>query len=248
MKVLSSVIAAALGAPEAEPAADPYYAQYQWPGAYGVGPYGHGFSSTCYGCRPYGHYYYGKRSADANPDAYYGHYRGLYGGYGHGLYARAYGYGPGVAYHGTGTSYVHQGIQGLPHHLGKREAEASPEAAPDAEASPEAEADPEAYYGYYGYGLGVARHPYGASYVGPTVYGYPSAYRYGLGHYRGYGLYGHYGHYGKREAEAAPEAEADPEADAHFGYGYGYRYLPYGHRYLPYRFSGYYSYPSIYHY
>merc|ERR1711892_816696 len=143
--------------------------------------------------------------AEADADAYYG---GVYGlGYGglHGLgYARGYGYGPGIAHHGSGHSYVHQGIQGLGHYgYGKREAEATPEAAAEAEATPAAEADADAHYGYYGYGgygRGVARHPYGyaRSFVGPTTYGYPA---YGYGHGLGYG-YGHgYGHFGKRSAE-----------------------------------------------
>merc|ERR1712083_231334 len=238
--VLSSVIAASLGAPDAEADADAYYAQYQWPAAYAVGPYGHGFSSTCYGCRPVGHFL-GKRSADA--DAFHGLY-----GLG---YARAYGYGPGVAHHGTGHSYVHQGIQGLPHHLGKRDADADaePEATPEADA----EADADAHYGYYGYGgygLGVPHHPYALAhpYVGYPAFGYP-AYGYGLHGHLGkrsadphgvvalahpLGVAGHPGHatsyvgpttfgyprlhYGKRSADA--DAEAD--ADAHYGlYGYG---------------------------
>merc|ERR1711892_1078248 len=219
--VLSSVFAAALGAPEAvaEADADAYYGQYQWPGAYGMSPYGHGFSSTCYGCRPYGHFL-GKRSADAEADADV-HYGGVYGlGYGglHGLgYARGYGYGPGIAHHGSGHSYVHQGIQGLGHYgYGKREAEATPEAAPEAEAAPAAEADADAHYGYYGYGHGYGHfgkrsaephgvvalaHPVGVagqpglatSYVGRTVFGYPG------------GLH----HHGKRSAEAEADAEAD---------------------------------------
>merc|ERR1739838_809964 len=206
--VLSSVIAVALGAPEAtaEADADAYYGQYQWPGAYGVSPYGHGFSSTCYGCRPYGHF--GKRSADADADAdadayyggLYGAYGGLYGGYGLGLgYARGYGYGPGVARHPVGHSYTHQSVQGLHGHFGKREAEPAADAV--AEAAPAADAEPEAdaYYGHYGYGgYGLGHHGYARGYVGRTVYGYP---RYGYGHGLGYG-YGHgYGHFGKRSAE-----------------------------------------------
>merc|ERR1712083_423152 len=203
--VLSSVIAASLGAPDAEADADAYYAQYQWPAAYAVGPYGHGFSSTCYGCRPVGHFL-GKRSADA--DAFYGLYGGYRGLYGLG-YARAYGYGPGVAHYGY-YGYGGYGL-GVPHH-------------------PYALAHP--YVGYpafgypaYGYGLyglhghfgkrsaephgvvalahplGVAGHPgHATSYVGPTTFGYPRL------------------HYGKRSADA--DAEAD--ADAHYGlYGYG---------------------------
>merc|ERR1712156_86948 len=104
-------------APEAEAEADPhygYYGQYAWPSAYG-----YGVASTCYGCR-------GKRSAEP----------GIYGyGYGLGLY------GPGIAGHPTGTSYVARSPQGA-RYLGKREAEAEP------------------YYGYAGLGY------YGRGYYG----------------------------------------------------------------------------------
>lgn len=77
--------------------ADPYYGygQYSWPSAYAPG-----FSSTCYGCR-------GKRSAEPEPEPYYGYY----------------GYGPGIAYHGYGaTSYTQRSPQGI----GKRSAEPEP--------------------------------------------------------------------------------------------------------------------------
>ena len=108
-------------------------------------------SSTCFGCR-------GKRSADADADAYYGVY-----GYGvpHYGYGRYYGF-PGVAGHpGFATSFEARSPQGI----GKRSADA------------EADADAEAHYGYYGYGYNRA---YG--------YGYPRAYGYGYGYPRyGYG-------------------------------------------------------------
>ena len=79
--------------------------------------------------------------------------------------------------------------------MGKREAEANPEA------SPEANADPH-YYGYYGYG--------GLRYRTRWVDGY------------GYANYGHY--LGKREAEADPEAspEADPALLYSTSYGLGH--------------------------
>merc|ERR1739842_184222 len=95
----------ALAAPEAD--ADPYYGYYghgllahgnalvgpgglspAWPTTVGLG-----FQSTLYGAR-------GKRSADADADAYYGYY-------GHGL-------GYGLASHGGhATSYTHRSPQGL---------------------------------------------------------------------------------------------------------------------------------------
>merc|ERR1712071_428493 len=90
--------------------------------------------------------YYGKRSAEAAPEAEADPY--LYGGYyGHGLgygYGHGYGYG---GYYGHGLGYY-----------GKRSAEAEPKA------------DPYhlSYGGYYGHGynLGYGRgYPYGAGYA-----------------------------------------------------------------------------------
>merc|ERR1719150_3104447 len=86
--------------PNAEAEADPWYGYY----GYGYRPYGYGY----YG---YGHrygYYYGKRSADAEPadapasgpnadaeaDPWYGYYGYGYRPYGYGYYGyRPYGYG-----------------------------------------------------------------------------------------------------------------------------------------------------------
>merc|ERR1712130_1062000 len=199
--ITSCLAALALAAPEA----DPYYGYYghgllahgntlvgpgglspAWPTTVGLG-----FQSTVYGAR-------GKRSADADADAYYGYY-------GHGL-------GYGLAYHGGhATSYTHRSPQGLslghglyygkrsadagayhPYglllshnnnvystglpghsfaavtHLGKREAE------PAAEPTADAEAD--AYYGYYGYGRGYG---YGHGYRGYYGHGYGLGYGYG---------------------------------------------------------------------
>merc|ERR1712083_198526 len=194
--IISCLAALALGAPEAD--ADPYYGYYghgllahgntlvgpgglspAWPTTVGLG-----FQSTLYGAR-------GKRSADADADAYYGYY-------GHGL-------GYGLAYHGGhATSYTHRSPQGLSlrHGLyyGKRSADADAyhgsglpghsyaavtrfgkrEAEPTADADAEAEADP--YYGYYGYG---------------RAYGYGHGYGYHGGYYgRGYGHGYGYGYYG----------------------------------------------------
>merc|ERR1712179_661208 len=73
MKILlaGTFLAVALAAPEAAPEADasPEANPDPWYGYYGYGlhrPYGYGY----YGYRPYGYgYYYGKRSADADPEA-----------------------------------------------------------------------------------------------------------------------------------------------------------------------------------
>merc|ERR1712149_41898 len=98
LAILAIAVSAAVAAPEAEAEAGYYgylpavYNSYpNWPGA--STPYG---SSTCFGCR-------GKRSADAEPG---------YIAYGY----RAY--GPGIAGHPTGTSFVARSPQGL---RGKRE-------------------------------------------------------------------------------------------------------------------------------
>merc|ERR1739844_828534 len=137
--------------------------------------------------------YYGKRSADAEPEAkadpylLYGGYGLGYRGYGYGGYY-GHGYGYGYPYPGYGYGYApyayapyrlagavsHQHVStpaatyGV-HQLHKREAEA--------------DAEPEAYYGRYGYGYpgygygyGYARYGYRAGY-----YGYPYG-RYGY-HY-----------------------------------------------------------------
>ena len=247
----SSLLAAALAVPEADPhgaiQVGPGGISAAWPAAYG--PLG---SSTCYGCRgkrsaeaeaapeaephygygyrypSYGYrgYYYGKRSAEAEPHGVYG-----VAGYGYGL---------------PGHSFTAVSAPAYGHYLGKRSAGAEAEAKPEAEASPEAEAAAEAepHYGAYGYGLpyayGHVAHPY------VNLYGKRSAeadaHGYGYGWSRGYGYRGYY--YGKRsagaeaeanaEAEASPEAEAAAEAEPHYGvYGYGLPYA-YGHVAHPY--------------
>merc|ERR1711915_3612 len=111
------------------------------------------------GYRSYG--YYGKRDADAEPEAKAGADPYYYGGY----YGRGYGYGIGYRryYGGYGLGYRSYG------YYGKREADAEPEA--------KADADPYYYGGYYGHGYG-----YGIGYR--RYYG-----GYGLG-YRRYGYYG----------------------------------------------------------
>merc|ERR1711990_397018 len=173
MRMLVALTLLALGAATPEAEADPYYGygsyglarSYGGYGGYGLSYGGYGGYGLSYG--GYGGYAYGKRSADAAPEAeaeaeaeadaapeaeagrghrnrgrYYGRSYGVrrsYGGYGrsYGGYSRSYG-GYGRSYGGYG-GYRSYGY-------GKREAEASPVA--------EAEADP--YYGY-GRSYGLAR-------------------------------------------------------------------------------------------
>merc|ERR1712175_9823 len=80
--VVLSVVALAMGAPEADAKADPYF------GYYGLGHYGYaGFPYA------YGGYYYGKRSAEAAPAAKPEPYYGVYGlgHYGYAGFPYAYG-------------------------------------------------------------------------------------------------------------------------------------------------------------
>merc|ERR1719382_1940736 len=132
-------------------------------------------------------------------------HRGYYGGYyGHGLYGRGYGYG---------------------HYLGKRSADAEPEA------------DAEAGVALYGHAFG---YPYGLRAYGAYPYAYGGYY----GHYAplvaGASSHQHVSTpaatYGisqihKRSADAEPEAEADAEAAAAYYGGYYGRGYGYGHGY-----------------
>merc|ERR1712029_81026 len=91
--------------PDANAEADPYY----YPGAFGAyHPYYYGGYAYGYPYSKYGFRYFGKRSAEAEPEANYG----------------AYGYG-----HPYGHSYGHT----YGHGYGKRSAEAEPEAKADAD-------------------------------------------------------------------------------------------------------------------
>merc|ERR1711934_760480 len=150
-----------------------------YPYAYG-GYYGH-YAPLVAGASSHQHVYtpaatYGisqihKRSADAEPEAeadaeaaaaYYGGYYGRGYGYGHG-----YGYGYGLGHRGYyGGYYGHRAYGYGGHYLGKRSADAEPEA--DAEA-----------------GVALYGHAYGAYPYGLHAYG---AYPYAFGGYYGHGL------------------------------------------------------------
>merc|ERR1711953_759759 len=197
-KLLVAAAVAVCGTAEAEPgygylATPALYNTYpNWPGV--STPYS---QSTCYGC-------YGKRSADAEPeaDAYYGYGYAPYGyGYPYRYYGKRsadaeaepeadayYGYGYAPYAYGYRRAYGY----GYPYrYYGKRSADAEPEA--DA-----------AYYGYaayapysYGYGLGVAAHPgYATSFVARSPQGL-----------------------GKRSAEPFYGYGVVPVSRATFGYG-----------------------------
>ena len=148
---LSQVVACAAVAVSAEADAGVYgyapallNAYPNWPGV--STPYS---QSTCYGCRPY----YGKRSAEAEPEAdaalLYGAYPAAYG-YG------AYGYGLPYGTYGSVAAPVASGYLNL---YGKRSADA--------------EADPALLYGAYGYGYGYPAYGYRA--YGYGVAGHPGA-------------------------------------------------------------------------
>merc|ERR1712061_375467 len=201
MKYLALLAIALFAVVAAEPEADAdaaaayYGGYYGYPGyGYGYG-YGRGYYGGYYGGYPYGRYgyahHYGKRSADAEPEAdaeadpaylYAGHYG--YAGYPYGAYGYPYGayygYRPAVAasHQHVSTPAATYGV----HQLHKRDADAEPEA--DAAA---------AYYGGH-YGYPYAR--YGA-------YGYGGYYGYPYARYGGYAR-----HFGKRSADAEPEADA----------------------------------------
>merc|ERR1712066_507716 len=119
MKLIAvlALAAVAFAEPEADPKADPWYTYGGYTGYPYAGVYG---GYRAYGAYPYSYGYYGKRSADAEPEAEadpwytygYGHpYAGVYGGY------RAYGAYP----YSYGNRFVY----------GKRSAEAEPEAEAD---------------------------------------------------------------------------------------------------------------------
>merc|ERR1712168_526348 len=152
-----ALAAVAFAEPEAEAKADPALLY----GAYGYGlPYAGVYSGgyRTYGAYPYAGYYYGKRSADAEPEANAEADPALlYGAYGYGLpYSGVYGYRTYGAYGAYPYTYGY---------YGKRSADA------------DAEADPALLYGAYGYPYSGV---YGYRYGGYRTYG---AYPYTHGYY-----------------------------------------------------------------
>merc|ERR1712116_108613 len=101
--VLLSVAALAMGAPEPEAKADPYY------GYYGLGHYGYGgLYGGYYG--GYGHYY-GKRAAEPAPAAKADPYYGVYGLGAHYGYA-GYPYVAGAVVYGKRSADPYYGYYG----------------------------------------------------------------------------------------------------------------------------------------
>merc|ERR1712168_939416 len=123
----------------------------------------------------------------------------LYGAYGYGGYAAPYSLGY-AGYGGLGAYRAYAGYGAYPytygaHYIGKRSADAEPEADPKADAA--------LLYGRYGY----AASPYYGGYAGYAASPYYRGYAYGAYPYT-YGA-----HYiGKRSADAEPEAKADADA------------------------------------
>merc|ERR1711971_1438086 len=91
MGVFACLVAMALAEAEPKADADPYYGYgygLGYAGYHGLGYAGYGYGLGHLGYR--GYYGYGKRSAEAEADPYYGYYGHGYHGLG---YGRAYGYG-----------------------------------------------------------------------------------------------------------------------------------------------------------
>merc|ERR1712106_526028 len=163
----------------------------------------------------------------------------LYGAHGYGGYASPYalgyrGYAGYAFFAGSHFAYPYAGAYGA-HYIGKR----------SADAEPEAKADAALLYGAHGYaGYGTSPYTYGhAAYAGyPYAAGYAGAH----GAYPYAGAHG--AHYiGKRSADAEPKAEADAFYGA-YGYSaysaphaYGYSASPYAYGYSGY--AGYAGYP-----
>merc|ERR1712106_946939 len=149
----------------------------------------------------------------------------LYGAYGYGGHASPYalGYRGYAGYAGAYSAYPYATAYGA-HYIGKRSADAEPEAKADAE--PEAKADAALIYGAYGY-AGHAASPYTYGHAAYAGYPYAAGYAGAYGAYPYAGAYG--GHYiGKRSAEAEPEADAD----AFYGaYGYSAYSAPHAYGY-----------------
>merc|ERR1719339_674317 len=168
-----ALAAVAFAEPEAEGKAYGIYG-YGVPYAGAYGAYG---AYSAYRPYSYGGYYYGKRSAEAEPeaeanaDAYYGYYG----------YARPYAYGA----YGAGYGYRYGAYPYASTYYGKR----------SADAEPKAEADPALLYNAYGYGL-----PYAGAYGSYGSYRTYGAYPYAYGGYS----YGKRSAEAEPEAEADP--------------------------------------------
>merc|ERR1712032_27840 len=210
-----ALAAVAFAEPEAEGKAEGNPALLYGTYGYGVpyaGAYGAYGAYSAYHPAAYGGYYYGKRSAeaepegaaDANADAYYRYYG----------YARPYAYGAGYGYRTYGA-YPY-----APAYYGKR----------SAEAEPEAEADPAVLYSTasiasplttaYTAGVAPLTTAYTHAVASPLTYTtavntvVPTVSQYKWGVYGGYpAVYGGYpAVYGKRSADG----EADAEGDARY--------------------------------
>merc|ERR1712106_921704 len=164
------LIAAVFAEPEAKADADAsvLYGAYGYAGyaaPYSLGYRGYAGAHGAYGAYPYAHsygHYIGKRSADAEPEA---EASVLYGSYGYAGYATPHsvGYAGYSGYPYVHAAYPYAGAYG--HYIGKRSADAEPEA------------DASVLYGAYGY-AGYAASPYTHGYSGyaasPYAYGsYP---------------------------------------------------------------------------
>merc|ERR1711935_343822 len=164
--VAACLIAAAFAEPEAKADADAsvLYGAYGYAGyaaPYSLGYRGYAGAHGAYGAYPYAHsygHYLGKRSADAEPEA---EASVLYGSYGYAGYAAPHsvGYTGYSGYPYSHAAYPYAGAYG--HCIGKRSADAEPEA------------DASVLYGSYGY-AGYAASPYTHGYSGYA--GYPRAY------------------------------------------------------------------------
>merc|ERR1711935_931998 len=164
----------------------------------------------------------------------------LYGAHGYGGYASPYalgyrGYAGYPGYAGAHGAYPYAGAYGA-HYIGKRSADAEPEA------------DAALLYGAHGY-AGYAASPY--TYGHATYAGYPYAAGY-AGAHGAYPYAGAYGaHYiGKRSADAEPKADAFYGAYGYSAYGAS-TYAFSGHRAYggyPYSYGAYPAYGAYSHY
>merc|ERR1711935_358332 len=158
----------------------------------------------------------------------------LYGAYGYGGYASPYtlgykGYAGYAAYAGAYGTYPYAGAYGG-HYIGKRSADAEPEANADAEPEAKADAEPEAKAD-----AGYAASPYGVWGMGLNGMGWDGK-GWGMGYGAGlagpYGAYPHGGAYGGHYF-GKRSADAEPKADAFYG-AYGFS----AHGASPYTYSG----------